>query len=361
MIEPTPIIDLTTSGAARTSLAEHLITAKNLQATLDDAKSGLRIVNAHAELSTHTWDGIEEWVGEDGTLGLKDPKIVESDVQVQISFLRKLKFLYLEQNAKDKYVKTIVSDDAPLVTPALNEELRVRNEEKKAALREHKAKLAERRDDLRALSGFVEEDYKKAQALTLQASTLSQKILDARLSLTRLRQAHPHPRLTITTANQQLDGQVEEMQALDAELADAHEKIATVRDRIKVGTADVEKLRSVRAEVEKAVEIGAGERVEDGRVTELYDWFSTTTLTYHALVSLLSAHSESDNELRLTYRVHEREVCITLLFIPNTRRLAEARVEGVEEHVIGDVVDAHVMENDVSGLVWAVLARARAT
>jgi hypothetical protein len=54
-------------------------------------------------------------------------------------------------------VKTIVSDDAPLVTPALNEELRVRNEEKKTALREHKAKLAERRDDLRALSGFVEE------------------------------------------------------------------------------------------------------------------------------------------------------------------------------------------------------------
>ncbi|KAG2359003.1 hypothetical protein BDR07DRAFT_1293364 [Suillus spraguei] len=349
---------------------------------LDDAKAGLRIVNAHTELSTHTWDGIEEWVGEDGALGLKDPKIVESDVQAQISFLRKLKFLYLEQNAKDKYVKTIVSDDAPLVTPALNEELRVRNEEKKTTLREHKAKLAERRDDLRALSGFVEEGvyhYKKAQALTLQASTLSQKILDARLSLTRLRQAHPHPRLTITTANQQLDGQVEEMQALDAELADAHEKIATVRERIKVGTGEVEKLRSVRADVEKAVEIGAGERVEDGRVVGLYDWcvisniklplisnplisrrFSTTTSTHHALVSLLSAHSESDNELRLTYRMHEREVCITLLFIPNTRRLAEARVEGIEERVIGDVADAHVMENDVSGLVWAVLARARA-
>ncbi|KAG1850019.1 hypothetical protein F4604DRAFT_87977 [Suillus subluteus] len=379
MIEPTPIIDLTTSRAAGMSSATHLITAKNLQAMLDDAKAGLRIVNARAELSTHTWDGIEEWVGEDGALGLKDPKIVESDVQAQISFLRKLKFLYLEQNAKDKYVKTIVSDDAPLVTPALNEELRVRNEEKKTALREHKARLAERRDDLRALSGFVEEDYKKAQALTLQASALSQKILDARLSLTRLRQAHPHPRLTITTANQQLDGQVEEMQALDAELADAHEKIATVRERIKVGTGRVEKLRSVRAEVEKAVEIGAGERVEDGRVVGLYDWcatsnmrllvsnslilrrFSTTTSTHHALISLLSAHSESDNELRLTYRVHEREVCMTLLFIPNTRRLAEARVEGVEERVIGDVVDAHVMENDVSGLVWAVLARARAT
>jgi len=185
-------------------------------------------------------------------------------------------------------VKTIVSDDAPLVTARLNEELRLRNEEKKAMLREHKGRLAERRDDLRALAGFVEEgvsprplhffilkvgaDYKKAQALTLQASTLSQRILDARLSLTRLRQAHPHPRLTITTANQQLDDQVEEMQTLDIELADVNEKIAAVRDRIKVGTGEVEKLRVVRAEMEKAVEIGAGERVEDERVVGLYDW-----------------------------------------------------------------------------------------
>ncbi|KAJ8594961.1 hypothetical protein M405DRAFT_728882 [Rhizopogon salebrosus TDB-379] len=362
MTEPASTIALTASRAVGhpTLSATDLTAARNPQATLDDAKTRLRIVNARAELCTHTWDGIEEWVGEDGALGLKDPKVVESDVQAQISFLRKLKFLYLEQNAKDKYVKTIVSDDAPLVTPRLNEELRLRNEEKKATLREHKGKLAERRDDLRALAGFVEEDYKKAQTLTLQASTLSQRILDARLSLTRLRQAHPHPRLTITTANQQLDGQVEEMQALDMELADVNEKIAAVRERIKVGTSEVERQRVVRAEVEKAVEVGAGERVEDERVVGLYDWFSTITSAHHALLSLLSAHSESDNELRLTYLVHDHEVCITLLFIPNTRRLAEARVEGVEESTIGDVVDAHIMANDVSGLVWAVLARARA-
>ncbi|KAG1904145.1 uncharacterized protein F5891DRAFT_1184318 [Suillus fuscotomentosus] len=256
-------------------------------------------------------------------MALWDSKILRL-LRAMYKFKSKLKFLCLEQNAKDKYVKTIVSDDAPLVTPALNEELRVRNEGKKAALREHKAKLAERRDDLRALSGFVEEGmYRRLQE---SASPHSPSIH----ALTK------DTRCTSITYSLQLDGQVEEMQALDAELADAHEKIAT--------------LRSVRAEVEKAAEISADERVEDGRVTELYDWFSTTTLTYHALVSLLSAHSESNNELRLTYRVHEREVCITLLFIPNTRRLAEARAEGVEEHVIGDVVDAHVMETMYLGL-----------
>lgn len=62
------------------------------------------------------------------------------------------------------------------------------------------------------------------------------------------------------------------MQALDIELADVNEKIAAVRERIKVGTGKVEKLRVVRAEMEKAVEIGAGQRVEDERVVGLYDW-----------------------------------------------------------------------------------------
>ena len=60
------------------------------------------------------------------------------------SFLRKLKFQYLEQNAKDKYIKTVVSDidDAPLITASTNEELRAKNELKKDKLKVAKGKLA---------------------------------------------------------------------------------------------------------------------------------------------------------------------------------------------------------------------------
>lgn len=74
--------------------------------------------------------------------------------------MRKLKFQYLEQNAKDKYVKTIVSDDAPLITAASNEEIRLRNEEKKRKLKEIKVKLAEKQEDVRTLAPLVEEGTK---------------------------------------------------------------------------------------------------------------------------------------------------------------------------------------------------------
>lgn len=54
-----------------------------------------------------------------------------------------------------------------------------------------------------------------------------------------------------------------------------------------------------------------------------------------------------------------RKMAIALLFVPNTRGLADAQVEGLDTDS-GDVVAAHVQANDVSGLIAALLAKARA-
>jgi len=81
-----------------------------------------------------------------------------SDVIFQ-TYLRKLKFQYLEQNAKDKYVKSIVSDidDAPIVTAEQNKELAVINQEKKEKLKAAKDKLAEMQSNIRILAPMVEQ------------------------------------------------------------------------------------------------------------------------------------------------------------------------------------------------------------
>lgn len=70
------------------------------------------------------------------------------------AFVRKLKFNYLEQNAKDRYIKYIVDDDAPLVTLDENEALRRKNETEKARLKEAKERAAERYKEIeeRAIS-----------------------------------------------------------------------------------------------------------------------------------------------------------------------------------------------------------------
>ena len=70
-----------------------------------------------------------------------------------------MKFQYLEQNAKDKYVKSIVSDidDAPIVTAEENKELSTINEEKKEKLKVSKEGLVDMQNNIRLLAPLVEQ------------------------------------------------------------------------------------------------------------------------------------------------------------------------------------------------------------
>jgi hypothetical protein len=79
-----------------------------------------------------------------------------------------------------------------------------------------------------------------------------------------------------------------------------------------------------------------------------------------------SSRSISENELVLSYAIDPPHtsaktkgvVVIVLLFLPNTRQLADARIEGLEVDMT-NVVDSYVQANDVPGLIWHVLSRAR--
>lgn len=56
----------------------------------------------------------------------------------------------------------------------------------------------------------------------------------------------------------------------------------------------------------------------------------------------------------------KHRVNIVLLFLPNTRQLADAQISGMPSDAdMSDVVGAHVLANDAPGLIAAVLARAR--
>lgn len=124
-------------------------------------------------------------------------------------------------------------------------------------------------------------DYNKAKALTTEATTLSQQILDARLALTRLRQTHPPPRLTVATASAHLESQVMQMQEFDEKVQDVNDRVSSVKEKVKEGAKEVERLRMKRAEVEKGVKTGEVE-VEDGRVVGLYDWWVQIFTAYQS-------------------------------------------------------------------------------
>ncbi|GBE86661.1 hypothetical protein SCP_0905410 [Sparassis crispa] len=338
--------------------------ARSLQAQLQNTR--LYIVGYREQFDTHHAAAAESGSSSlyETRTGLTDPAVVAVDVASQIAFLRKLKIQYLEQKAKDQYIKTIVSPDAPNIDANDNEKLRVVNEAKKEALKAAKAHLAEKDGDIRKFAPLVEQDYNKAKLLTDEAFSLASQILDARLTLTRLRSAHPLPRLTIPAANAQLDVQVIEMQKLDDALQGVNENIERVKEAVKDGAREFERLRVERADMEKLVQAEKDEG-EDETVIGLYDWYTASLALHRSLLSLETFHFASENELHLKYAIprqgeaRRREVQITLLFVPNTRQLADAQIEGLSGD-LGDIVGAHIQANDVPGLIAAVLARARA-
>ncbi|KII94143.1 hypothetical protein PLICRDRAFT_50127 [Plicaturopsis crispa FD-325 SS-3] len=362
-----------TTSATKTSAlaADAADTARALQTKLADAP--LRIATDIDAFAKHRFDvdgndGLGVSVGDGDALMEKDPASVQADVAAQIAFLRKQKFQYLEQNAKDKYIRAIVSDidDAPVITSAINEALRADNEFKKERLRAKKAALADKHRDIRTLAPLVLQDYTKGKSLTSEAASLAQGILDARLAITRLRQAHPAPRLTEPAALATLDAQVAHMQTLDAQIARATADVAGVKEKVQDAARACERLRVERGVVEEEVRRAKGER-EDGRVAELYDWYTSSLALHRSLLSLTSSHSASENELRLTYALSpphapdDREITLTLIFLPNTRQLAAANVDGLPPGTdVAELVDTHVQRNDVPGLVAAIVARGRA-
>ncbi|KAI0254620.1 hypothetical protein BJV78DRAFT_1185694 [Lactifluus subvellereus] len=340
---------------------------KQIQITFDAAPLCIR--NCQTRFNSRPLDTDEDAAGRRGSGSTwKTPDGLAAEVSDYVSFMRMLKFQYLECNAKDKYVKTIVNDEAPMVTAETNADLQAINLVKKDKLKAAKSRLAERHSDIRNLAPLVEHKYLKVKGLAAEAVARTQGILDVRLATTRLRQAHPAPRLTIPIAEERLSSQISDMQMLEDELQSINGKVAHVKDALKEGTVEMDIMRSEKAELEKKV---AAHKIEadDGRAVDLCDWYTSSLALHRSLFNMQSSQSISENELKLSYAVDppnssaktksSRVIVIVLLFLPNTQQLADVRIEGLEGVDMTNAVDSYVQANDVPGLIWHVLSRAR--
>lgn len=334
--------------------------AERLTLTFDSAH--LRIRDVQARFNSRTLEASEDASRSRESGGFpKTPDALVAEVADYMSFMHRLKFQYLENNAKDKYVKTIVNDEAPMITADTNADLQAANSVKKNKLKSAKTRLGERHSDIRNLAPLVEHDYLKAKGLTVEAVALTQSILDARLAIMRLRGIHPSSPLTVPAAEETLSSQVADMQMLQDDLQSINEKIARVKDNIKEGTIRMDRLRSEKAELEKRVPAHNVE-ADDGRAAKLCDWYSSSLALHRSFFDMQSSRSISENELMLSYGPKAKDpriVTIVLLFLPDTRQLADARIEGIGGVDMTNIVHSYVQANDVPGLIWRVLSRAR--
>jgi len=125
----------------------------------------------------------------------------------------------------------------------------------------------------------------------------------------------------------------------------------------------MDRLRSEKAVLEKRVP-AHNDEADDGRAAKLCDWYSSSLALHQSLFKMQSSRSVSENELKISYKINPKAknpsiVVIVLLFLPDTRQLADVRIEGLEGVDMTNIVDSYVQANDVPGLIWHVLSRAR--
>jgi hypothetical protein len=94
--------------------------------------------------------------------------------------------------------------------------------------------------------------------------------------------------------------------------------------------------------------------------------YITSRELQQSLCNIEDSYSASENEHRLTYKIDRppnppHHILITLIYAPDTRRLAAVQTSGLDEIgvEVGDLVDTYIQVNDVYSLVTAILARAR--
>ena len=88
----------------------------------------------------------------DAALDPSNPVLIREETDAQKDYLRRLKFTYLEQEAKRNFLFSITGEEPQGVLPGENEALEKSNELKKRALKGLKTEVEEMREEAIALA-----------------------------------------------------------------------------------------------------------------------------------------------------------------------------------------------------------------
>ncbi|XAO24064.1 hypothetical protein I312_102854 [Cryptococcus bacillisporus CA1280] len=289
-----------------------------------------------------------------------NPILVREEMKAQKDYFRKLKFTYLEQDAKRHFLASITGDEPQRVEPGENEERELINAEKKERLKAAKADI----EDMRTTSvQLAEENAKKHDEMSQQlveAQTLQKQIRDMELELARIKATHPpENRMTVNQANDTLDAQIVEIQQLTDEREATQAQIDQTSEIVARIAKELQRLsRDREREEARAREVREGREAGDTKVDDICRWLTSSMSFYRSLLGIRSVRAVSETELHLEYDVPQGPIILVMKFDELTKRLADAALIGSDID-IAEAVGIAAGSNDVPGLIADVLARLR--
>jgi hypothetical protein len=333
--------------------------AQLMSKEVEELLAGLDIVQAPEEYKAQDFANLTE---SSLFLNPSDPTVVSQDLAAQLSYVRKLKFNFLELNAKGRYTNTIVSDIDPEISQEVYEILHSQSIQDKASLKEAKVQLADNYRQIAEQAPETEKAYNEIKNQLAEINQLTSEILDTQLELSRLRARHPEPRLTVSKATAIADEQVQKMMAQEEEIQGVEKEICQKRDENKAAARQLEKMRIERGKLESEYKALKVEPEEDVRISELYEWYTASLALHKNLLSIDSFSRPASNAFNITYCLPEL-VTVQLVFHPGTEKLANAQLLNppppFDKIDITDLVALYTMSGDVRAFLTVLLSRLR--
>ncbi|KAF6822059.1 Kinetochore protein Sos7 [Colletotrichum plurivorum] len=179
------------------------------------------------------------------------PSSLEADLQHYKELFAKLRFSYVEQVTKEKFIRAIVGDPPVIVTPQENLELEKDNLAAKAELKALKVEVADMVARLEAKGRELAKRYESVQLDTAKLRDLPDKILELeeRVAVLRETQApglNPQMNLPLARTLELVDEKKRQQQQLDRELEQLEARVPRKRKELERLQAELQPLEVKR-------------------------------------------------------------------------------------------------------------------
>lgn len=105
-----------------------------------------------------------------------NPNLLQQEIQKHVEQFENMKVTYLEQETKEKFLRSIISDPPVLIEQSNVEEIEQENKQKKQKLKHQKAQVDEIQSQLESLSKQLCSDYDDLKAKSQEAVEMTEEM-----------------------------------------------------------------------------------------------------------------------------------------------------------------------------------------
>ncbi|KAF1983767.1 hypothetical protein K402DRAFT_396244 [Aulographum hederae CBS 113979] len=205
------------------------------------------------------------------------PASLEADLTHYKEHFKKLRLSYIEQVTKEKFLRSITSDNPVFIEHADNALLEARLVDQKAALQAQKVEVAEMIEELERRGRELSNRYEIIELQKAELSSLPASIDDLSSQISTLKQSHPSPTphqpphlsLPLPETVSLLSDRNSTISALDAELAALQAQLPGKRRDVEKLEAELKPLELQKLGTVAAAKEARRRREEGGGIDEL--------------------------------------------------------------------------------------------